>query len=520
MHATERGAAMHRTRKPRVRAAQDSQRFEVEFLELGAARTTPALPARVQPNPNEAFCSWLLRYAEPFGVSPERLLLDRADMHLIDGPGWWRSPAAGVLSRLADRSGVDRTRLAAMTFSDWCATDDSTDVPERFANARYQFARPQQRGLNRIRVCPACLASDETAYVRKDWTIGWTAVCPLHGLVLVHECPECHYKLRMPRLNSEEFFAPERCKGCGYRLSKAPHQEAHQDAVHLQELLLAARAQGTVDLPSVGPLSWPIAMALFDVLLGLVWSGPKIRFREQLFARIRRDLGLAKELDGSHYAGLLTLVWMLDSWPHHIRAAFATLRVPRPRRQLERWTKLAPDTKQTIERVLVPVWPDERHDDDRGWWRAWIDALPIGEQLREMATKDRFICRRIRLLTLADVRDGMPVEVAARVAGVTARTLYRWIRRGAEGGLQAALERPSGKLSQLQALEIADRIAAAPLDEPRWRRNRVQHEVRKRFGVEISDHAAGRLLRAHGPWRRRAYIPVRRPVLAQLPIEG
>jgi hypothetical protein len=37
MHATERSAAMHRTRKPRARAAQHSQRFEVEFLEPGAA---------------------------------------------------------------------------------------------------------------------------------------------------------------------------------------------------------------------------------------------------------------------------------------------------------------------------------------------------------------------------------------------------------------------------------------------------------------------------------------------------
>lgn len=519
MHATERRAALQATTIPPAATAHDAPRFEVEFLEPGAAEVTPSLPARVQPSPNEALCSWLLRYAEPFGVSPERLLLDRADMHLIDGPDWWRSPAAGVLSRLADRSGIDRAKLAAMTFLDWCAVGDSANVPERFANTRYQFARPRQGALNRIGVCPACLASDEAAYVRKDWTLGWTAACHLHGLVLVHECPDCHYKLRMSRLNSEEFFAPERCASCGYRLSKAPHQEAHQGTIRLQELLLAARPQGTVDLPSVGTLSWPVAMALFDVLLGLVWNGPKIRFREQLFARIRRDLGLAKELDGSHYAGLLTLVWMLDSWPQHMRAAFATLRVPRPRRQLERWTTLAPETKQTIERVLIPVWPAERHEDDRGGWHTWIDALPTGEQLREMATKDRLICRRIRLLALADVRDGMPVEIAARVAGVTAKTLYRWIARGAEGGLQAALERPSGTLSQLQALEIANWIAAAPLGESRWRYNRVQHEVRRRFGVEISDHAARRLLRAHGPWRRRAYIPARRPVLAQLPIE-
>jgi transposase len=497
--------------------------FDVELLEpITTSRQDQltSLPTRVQPSPQEALSSWLLRYAAPLGVPPERLLLDRADMDLIDGPDWWRRPCARLISRLAERSGLDPSIFPDMTFSDWSHIESTEDLPERFASGRFQLARPEKRALNRVAICPGCLAEDEIPYIRKHWTVGWTAVCRRHGRVLVHECPECHYKLRMPRLSSDKLFTPERCKGCGFHLSHAPRHEAHPDAMRLQELLIAHRTQPVLDLPGIGALPWPTAMAFFDVLLGMCWNGPKIRFREQLFARIGRDLGLSKEIEGSHYAGVLTLGWMLDTWPQHIRVAFATLKVPRPRRQLERWNKLAPAIKREIEKIFIPAWPDETHDEDRGWWRGWIDTLPLsGETLREMAMKDRFLCRRIRLLALADVRDGMPVEQAAKVAGVTAKTLYRWIRRGAEGGLQAALERPTGKLSQLQTLEIANWIATAPVDKRQWRFDRVQSEVRKRFGVEIAEHVASRLLYVHGPWRHRRYERGCRPALVQLPIE-
>ena len=67
-------------------------------------------------------------------------------------------------------------------------------------------------------------------------------------------------------------------------------------------------------------------------------------------------------------------------------------------------------------------------------WRAWIDNLPqTGEELRAQALRERLPHRRARLLAIADVRDGMPVEAAAEVADVRPRTLYRWIKRGARG---------------------------------------------------------------------------------------
>jgi transposase len=457
-----------------------------------------------------------LRYATPCEVAPETVLLDQEDATLLDGHDWWRRPDPLIIARLAERTRISPAALSEMSCLNESVYDD---VPERFASVRFQFERPIKRGMHRIGVCPQCLADDEIPYVRKTWTRGWVAICEIHGMVLVYECPECHYKLRMPRLSSDEFFAPDRCKGCGCRYSDFPRQTAHPLTIALQTLLLMHRTHTTVPLLSIGSLTWPGFMALSDVLLGMVWSGPKKRFREQLFARVRRDLGIATELDLGHYAGWLIISWLLDQWPTHMRVAIATLKVPRPRRQLERWRGLDPTVRFEIEKVLIPAWPDESHDEDRGWWRGWIDALPLtGDALRELARNDPFPDRRKRLQALADVRDGMPVEVAAKIADVTAKTLYRWIKRGAEGGLEAALDRPTGHLSQLQTLEIANWIGCASADEPRWRSSRVQNEVKRRFRVEIPDYTATRLLYAYGPWRRRNLTRSWSLALPQLPI--
>ncbi|MDA9397977.1 hypothetical protein XH79_03860 [Bradyrhizobium sp. CCBAU 45389] len=277
--------------------------------------------------------------------------------------------------------------------------------------------------------------------------------------------------------------------------------------------MLEGRPAGIIDLPEVGTLSWPVAVALFDVLLGTVWIDTKPAARDQLFARIARDLNtepLGEVADA--YRGLAILAWMFEAWPMRAQAALAILRAARPRRQLRRWPNLDAAIRGPVEQLLFAAWPDESHPPERAWWRAWIDTLPeTGEDLRAQAARERLPHRRVRLLAIADVRDGLPVEVA----DVIPRTLYRWIRRGAKGGLDAALERPRWhQLSEPQVMELAEWIATASPDGPRWRANRVQNEARRRFGVEISLHIAGRFLRKYGPWRRRKVLAKRRLTLA------
>ncbi len=491
--------------------------FEVELLEplpdeLIARR--PRLPGQVAPLPGEALASWLLRYAEPFGIAPEDLLLRTSETELAGRGDWWRRPHPALIEQLAQATGVDPIRIVNMTLCS--GREASDDIRDRFSWLRFQAARPVNRQQRRMAVCPLCLAEDETSYVRRDWTLGWATICPDHATVLIGDCPECGCKLRLPTLSSRDYFAPDRCPRCAFRLGTASPRAAHAAVIDLHRRLVQARSSGAFELPGQGPIPWPVAMALFDVLLGAVWIDTRPVMRRRLFARIEGDFGcdaLGKEPTGS-YEGLMILAWILDGWPDRVRTAIAIVQGPRPRRQLERWRDLDDGIKQTLLDLLLAVWPDQQRPDDRAWWRAWIEHMPeSGEQLRTRAAIDRFPHRRARLLALADVRDGMPVELAAEAAGVMPRTLYIWLKRGAKGGLESALDRQRGALNQAQAIEIAQWIAAAPTNQPRWRSNRVKNEVLRRFGLEINLDVAARLLRKHGPWvRRRISAPGRRSI--------
>jgi transposase len=493
--------------------------FEVELLEPLLDEPTAhrtRLPGQVTPLPSEALASWLLRYAEPFGLAPEDLLLRTAEAELAGRGDWCRRPHSALIERLAQATGIDPTTIADMTL--WSGDQASDDMRDRFSWSRFQAALPANGQRRRIAVCPRCLAEDETPYVRRDWTVGWATICPDHAVVLMGDCPECGYKLRLSALSSREYFAPDRCPRCAFRLGTASPREAHAAVIDMHRQLQQARSNGAFELPGQGPIPWPVAMALFDVLLGAVWIDTRPVARRRLFTRIEGDFGrdaLGKDLTGS-YEGLMILAWILAEWPDRVRTTIAIVQAPRPRRQIERWRDLDDGIRQTLLDLLLPIWPDQQRP-DRAWWRAWIENLPeTGEQLRARAAIDRFPHRRARLLALADVRDGMPVELAAEAAGVLPRTLYIWLKRGAKSGLESALDRQRGALNQAQAIEIVKWIAEAPTNQPRWRANRVKNEVLRRFGLEISLDVATHLLRKHGPWaRRRALAPRRRKEICE-----
>jgi transposase len=493
--------------------------FEVEAFDplLSAVGARSRLPGHVRPLPGEALGSWLFRYAEPFGVHPEMLLFRSDEDELISGVDWWRRPEPILVDTLAQRTGASVERIEAMTFMAWSADSRDSEIVERFARTRFRAGRPAVRQMRRVAVCPRCLAEDSIPYIRRNWAVGWVAVCTVHGSVLLNECLDCGAKLRMPRLSSGSHFAPHRCSRCGFKLTGAMDRRAHHTVTELQVRLLEGRARGAFNLPESGPVDWLIIMALFDVLLGAIWTDTKPKARRQLFARIARDLGRDELGDdpAGNYEGMLILAWMLNDWPERARAAISILRAPRPRRQVARQQHLEEEIQREVEKLLISAWPDESHDPDRARWRSWIDNLPeTGDKLRAMAGEERFAHRRMRLHAIADVRDGVPIEAAADAAGVEPRTLYRWLRRGAVGGLNAALDRPSGALSHVQVAEIAEWIAAAPTLGPRRRIQSVQDEVLRRFNLQITQHVAKRLLSTYRPRpRRRAAKPSRsRPV--------
>jgi len=215
--------------------------FAVELFEPTAeepAPRRPQLPGQIMPLPGEALASWLLRYAEPFGIAPEDLLLRNADAELAGRGDWWRRPHPALIERLAQATGVDPITIGSLTL--WPGEESADDPRDRFSGLRFRAQWTTSHRQRRMAVCPLCLVEDAKPYVRRDWIIGWVTVCPEHASVLMDDCPECGCKLRLLALSSREYFAPDRCLRCGCRLTTTSPREAHGAAITLHRRLQEA----------------------------------------------------------------------------------------------------------------------------------------------------------------------------------------------------------------------------------------------------------------------------------------
>ena len=123
-------------------------------------------------------------------------------------------------------------------------------------------------------------------------------------------------------------------------------------------------------------------------------------------------------------------------------------------------------------------------------------------ELRALARVERDPRKRVRLLAIANVRDGMPVDEAARATGMGRATLYRWLAREQTGGPAALADRPrSGrrrKLSPAQRAGVKAWVLAGPEVEKdgvvAWRGHDVRAMIERRFKVKLALSSAYRLL--------------------------
>ena len=140
-------------------------------------------------------------------------------------------------------------------------------------------------------------------------------------------------------------------------------------------------------------------------------------------------------------------------------------------------------------------------------------------ELRALARVERDPRKRVRLLAIANVREGMPVAAAARAAGMGRATLYRWLAREQAGGPTALADRPrSGrrrKLDAAQRAEVRAWVLAGPDQEKdgvvAWRGGDVRAMVERRFKVKLAPSSAYRLLHE---LHLSALVPRPRPAAA------
>src|ERR687893_514327 len=123
-------------------------------------------------------------------------------------------------------------------------------------------------------------------------------------------------------------------------------------------------------------------------------------------------------------------------------------------------------------------------------------------ELRALARVERDARKRVRLLAIANVREGMSVAAAARATGMGRATLYRWLARERAGGPTVLNDRPRAgrrrKLSPEQRAEVKAWVLAGPDPERdgvvAWRGHDVRAMVERRFKVKLALSSAYRLL--------------------------
>ncbi len=111
------------------------------------------------------------------------------------------------------------------------------------------------------------------------------------------------------------------------------------------------------------------------------------------------------------------------------------------------------------------------------------------------------------LTAFAELKAGATLGEAAAIARVKPRSVYRWLDCGIEHGLEAALERPTGRpvLTSAQSEVLAQWICA---DLANQNRHAVVAHTKAMFGIELSLDMASNLLKKHcrprpGSGRRR-----------------
>lgn len=293
-----------------------------EVIELRPAPATPeppALPLYVEPAPGEALLSWVSRLATRLRVSFHTLAKEafRIDDRL-GHTHWWRRLGVGALERIASRTGVSVARLRQMTLAGVQPVYRDDELSARFAGRHYHSRAPLWR-RHCFAICGPCLQGDTTPYLRTAWLIGWMAVCPHHGVILIERCEACGCGLRVAPFATVATFSPATCTRCGRSLLEGSYPPAHPSVARIQSALLRGKLRGITELEGLGPLTWRELVSLADVLIGMIWTDLTPAERHAVFLMYasdpRTDLIDHDAIYDCRHGSLQFLAWLTEGWP-------------------------------------------------------------------------------------------------------------------------------------------------------------------------------------------------------------
>jgi len=160
----------------------------------------------------------------------------------------------GYALRLAEANGYPNARwLVSRGRPEDCMDEEFVSLvsnvrsPGAGASFAVQLASvsPAHLDLDKPRVCGKCLA--EAAWIRAVWALCSYVACPVHGTLLIDECPGCRAPLSWNRPG------PATC-GCGYDLRDGEGAPASAALVRCAALL-GSLASGMPPGPGVAPIA-------------------------------------------------------------------------------------------------------------------------------------------------------------------------------------------------------------------------------------------------------------------------
>jgi len=315
-------------------------------------------------------------------------------------PEWWRRPNPGHREILIERGGLTPKQLAAMTLEGWSiARQDERD--ERFGALTVQYPKRRLKAGRSMPVCGRCLAEDATPYLRRDWMIGWIAICPRHRTVLTRTCPGCERKLVSRGLRERDVIELQRCPRCEALLTDVGAEPAIDAAIKLQTAMLALKRTGASEIQGMGMIEWKAFTVILDLVLKAIWIKAKVNAREALFALILADLALDPDqrltIDWRrNYGVLVVMAWMLAGWPDRLLQTLGLLNAPRIEDIVAELYDVDDATKQ---RVLNALGNAGDHRPKPESWQLWLaDMVAEGTDFRALAREDTNWVRRDRLI--------------------------------------------------------------------------------------------------------------------------
>jgi hypothetical protein len=145
---------------------------------------------RPRPFPDELLSSWMTRLAHAHGVSLRCFVNETWPGQRVLAASLDMSPPDGILWELAHRADLPIENIHRLLVSE-------------LVNPRYRGHSEEFRQLNRLprllrsvlptgtQVCPECLASDPSPYLRRSWRLSTVTACPRHKRLLTVLCRTC-----------------------------------------------------------------------------------------------------------------------------------------------------------------------------------------------------------------------------------------------------------------------------------------------------------------------------------------